>query len=579
MAERDSAGSSGLWRLIAFEIDSAFSETDVDGLLQRKFTFDTDYDPDKALPTPADRKLAGTTVRLVGFKEPYRAICPQSAEQIAQRLIEHFLLMFLQSNAPKVELHDLGQRLLLNQLFETDFRASAAAHKFELSGAPFTIHGFRLITPRASRHRLVYAGNSRGVQSDNLGDYIPNLSGRLEDGNGNSFVYLAVVQSPYLDQRVNNVRTAFDIPHAEADDDQLPLLPDEIRLSDIRDASVQYFNDELATIIGSINEAKEVRIFKYVQEEAPQYKILMRYRNEFINKIPPDATKADIEAALHRELHEREVKLTQEGSRIIKEADKIKDYDAYRERFSEFMDKYNELGVSALAQYVAHRKIILEFLDRAISRGPDATKYPLESVGHNLIFPMRSTSNDLLYSQQNLWLIDERLTYHSFIASDKRLDALPDEIHTDSAKRADLLIFDRKIVFADGEQPINSIVTVEFKRPQRDDYTTNDNPLTQSFDLLADIRSGNFRDHRGRPISVATNTIPGICYVICDLTPTLKKALKYLQAEMMPDGQGYYGYHRDYRAYYEVIDYNKLLRDSQKRNRIFFEKLNVLGNM
>jgi hypothetical protein len=233
----------------------------------------------------------------------------------------------------------------------------------------------------------------------------------------------------------------------------------------------------------------------------------------------------------------REVKLRQEGSRIIKEADKIKDYEAYRERFSDFMDKYNEVGVSALAQYVAHRKIIIEFLDRAISRGPDGSKYPLESVVHNLIFPMRSTSNDLLYSHQNLWLIDERLTYHSFIASDKRLDALTDQIQTNSAKRGDLLIFDRKIVFADGEQPINSIVTIEFKRPQRDDYTTDDNPLMQSFDLLADIRSGTFRDHRGRPISVATDAIPGICYVICDLTPTMKKALKYLQAESIPDGQ------------------------------------------
>ena len=238
-----SRGGKGLGKfiwLVAFdhvEIDSTFSEPDADGLLQRKFTFDTDYDPDKALPTPADRKSPGTIVRLVGFKEPYCTTCPQSAEQIAQRLIEHFLLMFLQSNAPKVELHDRGKRLLLNQLFETDFKASAAAHKFELSGAPFTIHGFRLITPRASRHRLVYAGNSRGVQSDNLGDYIPNLSGRLPDGDGNSFVYLAVVQSRYLDQRVNNARTAFDIPLAEADDDQLTLLPDKIRLSDIRDAS------------------------------------------------------------------------------------------------------------------------------------------------------------------------------------------------------------------------------------------------------------------------------------------------------------------------------------------------------
>ena len=110
---------------------------------------------------------------------------------------------------------------------------------------------------------------------------------------------------------------------------------------------------------------------------------------------------------------------------------------------------------------------------------------------------------------------------------------MPDEIQSDSTKRADLLIFDRKIVFADGEQPINSIVTVEFKRPQRDDYTTDDNPLTQSFDLLADIRSGNFRESWPAD-SVATNTIPGICYVICNLTPTLKRALKYLQAAITP---------------------------------------------
>jgi hypothetical protein len=47
-------------------------------------------------------------------------------------------------------------------------------------------------------------------------------------------------------------------------------------------------------------------------------------------------------------------------------------------------------------------------------------KYPLESVVHNLIFPMRRTSNDILYSQQNLWLIDERLSYRSFIVSARR---------------------------------------------------------------------------------------------------------------------------------------------------------------
>ena len=31
-----------------------------------------------------------------------------------------------------------------------------------------------------------------------------------------------------------------------------------------------------------------------------------------------------------------------------------------------------------------------------------------------------------------------------------------------------------------------------------------------------------------------------------------------------------------YNVYYEVIDYNKMLRDATKRNRIFFDKLNLV---
>ena len=74
----------------------------------------------------------------------------------------------------------------------------------------------------------------------------------------------------------------------------------------------------------------------------------------------------------------------------------------------------------------------------------------------------------------------------------KRLDAIPEAIDSDSAKRPDILVFDEKIVFSDtkpGENPINSI---EFKRPGRDDYTATDNPVMQSFDLVQKIRAGKF---------------------------------------------------------------------------------------
>jgi hypothetical protein len=577
-------GGKGLGRFIwlkAFEkveIDSVFSEPDEPHLLQRKFFFDENYEGDIPPPSVADRSRKGTIVRLLGFRDPYKSECPKASEQIAQRLAEHFLLLFLNPNCPQVEIHDRGLRLSVNKVFETDFKAASSAHKFSIKHAEFVVHGFRLTTPRVSKHRLTYAANNRAVISDNLEDYIPNLSGRLADGDGTSFVYLAIVQSSYLDQRVNNERTDFELGHPEdAEADQPSLFVDEIRRSDIRDACINYVQSDLSAIIQNINSVKEERILQFVQDDGPEYKILMKYRSEFIDRIPPAATKIEIESALHKELYQREVKIKQEGTRIIKEAEKIEDYDAYEKRFNEFMDKYNELGVSALAQYVAHRRIILDFLDRAISKSPDSGKYPLEKAVHHIIFPMQETSDDIPYYQQNLWLLDERLTYYSFVSSDKPLASL-EPLENDSSKRPDLFIFDRKIAFTEGEQPITSIMVVEFKRPQRDDYKGDDNPLTQSFEMITEIRSGKFKDHRGRPISVAGDKIPASCYVICDLTPSLQKVLLNLDAEITPDKQGYYGYHKRLGVFYEVIDYNKLLRDAQKRNRIFFEKLNILGN-
>jgi hypothetical protein len=266
-----------------------------------------------------------------------------------------------------------------------------------------------------------------------------------------------------------------------------------------------------------------------------------------------------------------------EGSRIIKEAEKIDDYETYHRRLADFMENYNELGTSALAQYIMHRRIILDLLERAISIGDNDKKYPLEKVVHQLVFPMRSTSEDIPYCEQNLWMIDERLTYHTFLSSDKQLRSI-ETYESHSQKRPDLFIYDRKLIYGEGDQPINSITILEFKRPERDDYTQDDNPVVQSLELVEEIRSGEFKNERGRKISVANEKIPAFVYIISDITPTLKKVLKTIDAIPTPDSQGYYGFHKTYSAYYEVIDYNKLLNDAKKRNRVFFDKINLLNS-
>jgi hypothetical protein len=584
---RLSVGGKGLGRftwLKAFdrvEITSTFSEDDQPGLLRRKFVFDQNYDlDDRGLPVPTTTGTVGTIVHLVGYRDPYRTECPRSANVIVEKLIEHFLLMLLEPNCPQLVVHDYDRIYNINEIFNNEYKSCASTHSFGVNDIPFTLHGFRL-TARTTKHKLVYAADQRAVTSDNLQDYLPNLASRLVDEDGESFFYLGVIQGQYLSEHVTPGRADFDFtPVEDADADIGDLLAQmTIRRAHIRNAAIPLIEADLSSIIESINAAKLERIRNYVHRDAPQYRILLKYSSEFIDKLPPQPSRVEIETTLHRELHQREVKLKQESSRIIREAEKVEDYVEYARRFANFITQYNELGAYALAQYVAHRKIILELLNRAIIIPEGEHKYPLERVVHQLVYPMRQTSEDVEYTHHNLWMIDERLTFHSFISSDNPLNKHP-MLETDSLKRGDIVIFDDKIIFGDvraEESPISSITTIEFKRPGRDDYNDFENPVRQAFRLIEDIRSGTFKIN-GRPISVANDKIPATAYCICDITPSLRTILKDFDAFITPDNQSYYGFNKTYGVYFEVIDYNKMLRDATKRNRIFFDKLNLVND-
>jgi hypothetical protein len=554
-------------------------------LLKREFIFNDRYDldtPELGLPKPIGSGQPGTTVHLSGLLDQYKKQVPRSVDTIIHKLIEHFILVLLELDCPRITVIDQSKKSDINKIFETDYKAAASAHTFVIENASFTLHGFRLPTSRTTKHKLVYAAHQRAVQSDKLEDFLPNLKARLEDEDDKPFFYLAIVQSPYLSAHVNPIRTDFDFSIADDEEAaELELAPGErlIPRSEIREQALPFIQDDLREVIQTINAAKLEKIEKYVHQEAPQYRILLRQVSKFLDKVPPSATRSEMETALHRELYNRETELKKEGSRIIKEAEKVDDYVEYHRRFKSFLEEYNELGVSALAQYVGHRKIILEFLERAITIPEGETKYPLEKVVHQLVFPMRSTSEDISYSEQNLWMIDERLTFHSFIASDKKLKAI-NILDTTDEQRGDIVVFDQKIILSDDNpvnHPINSLVVVEFKKPGRTHYRQDENPVLQAAKVIESIRNSTFKIN-GRAVPVANAKIPAMVFCVCDLTPRLRDILDDFDANVTPDNQGYYGYHRKHEVYYEVIDYTKMLRDAVKRNRIFFDKLNLVDN-
>jgi hypothetical protein len=580
-------GGKGLGRftwLKAFDharIDSTFK--DDDGLHTRSFIFDENYDVDdkRGLPKRATQTQPTTTIELVDLKPQYHDQCPRSTEVFIQKLIEHFILVFLDKDCPEVTVTDLGRHYKIKDIFEKDYKASASSHFFEIGPYPFTLHGFRLPTSRATKHKLVYAADQRSVLSDKLADLLPNLTSRLEDENGKPFFYLGIIQSPYLSERVNTNRTDFEF--GDPDDAELELPLAELQLipkGEIRNKALPFVQEDLKDVIDTINSLKLDRIRRYVREEAPQYRILLKNADKFLDRLPPTPTRAEMETALHPELFLRETELKRESSRIIREAGKITDYEAYHKEFTKFIDEYNELGVSALAQYVQHRRIILDFLERAIKLPEDKKNYPLERVVHHLVFPMQHTSDDIPSSEQNLWMIDERLTFHSFISSDKRNNSIP-VLESNDKQRGDIVIFDERIIFSDERpdkgHPLNSIIVIEFKQPGRNKYTGDENPVLQAAKVINAVREGKYK-HNGRAIPIASADIPATIFVVADLTPKLRQVLIDFNATMTPDKQGFYGYHANHKVYYEVMDYTKMLSDATKRNRIFFDKLNLVDN-
>lgn len=87
--------------------------------------------------------------------------------------------------------------------------------------------------------------------------------------------------------------------------------------------------------------------------------------------------------------------------------------------------------------------------------------------------------------------------------------------------------------------------------------------------------SGKYLTPEGRKILIAENT-PFYGFVVCDLTPRVEK---WLHSEKdfrpMPDRLGWFSWFGNINLYMEVNRWDKVLKDANMRNKIFFEKLGI----
>lgn len=561
-----------LW-LAAFDrvtIESVF--LDGTGMNRRQFDFEaTDEGISNMRLSPAGNNPTSTTVTLNGFKKKYKDHCPKKISTIAACIIEHCLEYFIRPTCPRMTLRDgaTGEVVDLQSVFASELAPNRGATTFMLNGVEFHLLHVRLYSSHIREHLLHYCGNSRVVKSEKLQGQIPNLGRRLEDDASREFVYAGYLDSTYLDESVDQLRTDFSIPQ---DDDTPPLMG--ISWHALKEASFNACRDFLHEFTESTRQRKIKRIESFVASDAPMYRPIIRHIPEAIDRIDPEIKEADLEIKLYEAYQQLQLTLKAEGSVLLSAAEGgTMPFDEYETKLKEYFDKINDINAADLARYVCHRKAVLDFLHHQLSIAPSG-KYYLEGGIHNIIFPMGKTSEEVSFCTHNLWVIDEKLSYHRFLASDKQLRTIP-VLASESQKEPDIIVFDKACAFAAADDPpFPAIVIIEFKRPMREGYTEDKNPFVQVREYIEVIRDGRARYDDGREVPILPG-VPFYCYIICDLNESLKRQAMDFELEQTPDGQGFFGYKRHYGAYFEVVSYTKMVTDAKKRNAVLFNKLGL----
>jgi hypothetical protein len=242
------------------------------------------------------------------------------------------------------------------------------------------------------------------------------------------------------------------------------------------------------------------------------------------------------------------------------------------DRFHEILNKLGDVAKSDLANYVAHRRAVLDLIEDLLRTTPEGS-YRREEVLHSIVFPKGKQSSDVSYEQQNLWLIDERLAFHEHLYSDISIKRITGG-EVDSLRRPDLTIFESGFAaFHDGAKPPAQLVLVELKRPGRED-TSRDDPVTATLDYISKLKSGRALTEGGAVIDVEQNALTTV-YLLADWTANFRRYLEREDFKPMPGDIGQYRYRDRENIMFIAMSFERLVESSRRRNKIFFKKLGI----
>lgn len=506
-----------------------------------------------------------TTIRLTNCLEPYRTNLPKQAHTIAMRVIQHCLVYFMSTDCPQIDLLDEGERYNLNGIFHDAIKTDENQVIITVGEKKFNLLHIKAEETSINGNKLFLCANNRLVETKELEKYITDLDREIYQESG--FWYVGVLTGEYLDTNVDMNRLSFNILDGGIADS----LFNTLSLDQIMNAVCTEVKFYLSDYLMPITESKNKRIKNYVTNEAPQFRHLLKYMISDVAAIKPNLSDEKLDDELHKIKRRFDKEIKEQNRRLLEDLNKgAFTFESYGTLFRKQVEKVSYANGANLAEYIAHRKVIIDLLEFGIRKKEDG-HFQKEQFIHNLLYPMRTTSEEMPYDRHNLWLIDEKLAYCSYICSDVPFDNDPKQ------ERTDVLILDRPVAVSENKNDgseFDTIILFELKRPMRENYSEEDNPITQLYDYVDKIKSGKAKDKDGRVIRSGDNT-KFYLYIVCDVTPKIERFANHDGFYRTPDKLGYYRYNEPYKAYIEILPFDKMINDSKKRNKVLFEKLGI----
>lgn len=498
-----------------------------------------------------------------------------SGNEVAHRLIDHFLVHYLTGTLPKILIEDSESTDVIDVSVILSELSREREKPFDLGNVKFSAYVTK--SPKKGNrrnHYVRYCANSRVVgEPQDLGRINSLFAYPISD-NGNNYFIDAYVTSDYLDRNVFNSRNGFRIPNERSEfferNGDAPTF-DEIDRAVAAALSAEYNEFIKESSDRSVREVKE-----YIKEKAPRYSSFIN-QEEILKSIPANSTDEKKEEHLNRIAFRQREQIDKSINEFIEKK------QLNRDSISEIIRELKAKSVydrDSLADYLMRRKAIIQLFEKFLQADQEG-KYRLEEDIHNLIFPMGLSLDEVDYESHNLWLLDERFVTYRYIGSNKTIGSV---LGKKSASRPDIVathgVFDNPISFGDKDHgDISSLVVFEFKRPGQVAHQKGKSDFRWDF---ADLTNKYFQDflyapnkvkHKGMVVNVREAT-PKFGYIVLDTVPKELEDynLKFGGWKKTPFNT-YFRINSEVNLHLEVLTFYQLLEFAKNRHVPFFNKL------